>query len=136
MNMTGEKQMIEGTRNRIRFGPYEADLHTHELWKYGTKIRLVGQPFEVLAILLRRPGELVTREELRGRLWAGDTYVDFDHGLNAAVNKLRDALSDSADSPRYVETLPRRGYRFMGHVSAGTNGLAPARRGRSRGGRL
>lgn len=118
MKFAGDSEMTETTRDRIRFGPFEADLHTHELWKYGTKIRLVGQPFEVLAILLRKPGELVTREELRGRLWAGDTYVDFDHGLNAAVNKLRDALSDSADSPRYVETLPRRGYRFIGQVSA------------------
>lgn len=101
---------------RVRFGPYEADLHTHELWKFGTRIKLVGQPFEVLSILLSRPGELVTREELRGRLWPGDTFVDFNHGLNAAVNKLRDALSDSADSPRYVETLPRRGYRFIADV--------------------
>lgn len=115
-------EMIERPPSRVRFGPFEADLHTHELWKYGTKIRLVGQPFEVLAILLRRPGELVTREELRGRLWAGDTYVDFDHGLNAAVNKLRDALSDSAESPRYVETLPRRGYRFIGQVTS-PNGI-------------
>lgn len=102
--------------DRVQFGPYEADLHTHELWKYGTKIKLVGQPFEVLAILLSKPGELVTREELRDRLWPGDTFVDFNHGLNAAVNRLREALSDSADAPRYVETLPRRGYRFIALV--------------------
>jgi Tol biopolymer transport system component/DNA-binding winged helix-turn-helix (wHTH) protein len=102
--------------DRVQFGPFEADLRTHELWKFGTRIRLVGQPFEVLSILLSRPGELVTREELRGRLWPGDTFVDFNHGLNAAVNKLRDALSDSADAPRYVETLPRRGYRFIATV--------------------
>jgi Tol biopolymer transport system component/DNA-binding winged helix-turn-helix (wHTH) protein len=102
--------------DRVQFGPFEADLRTHELWKFGTRIRLVGQPFEVLSILLSRPGELVTREELRGRLWPGDTFVDFNHGLNAAVNKLRDALSDSADAPRYVETLPRRGYRFIAMV--------------------
>ena len=84
--------------HRVRFGPFEVDLHTHELWKYGTRIRLVGQPFEILALLLSKPGELVTREELRARLWPGDTFVDFNHGLNAAVNKLREVLSDSAES--------------------------------------
>jgi Tol biopolymer transport system component/DNA-binding winged helix-turn-helix (wHTH) protein len=99
--------------SRVKFGPFEADLHTHEIWKHGVKIKLVGQPFEVLAILLSRPGELITREELRERLWPGDTFVDFDHGLNAAVNKLREALSDSVETPKYVETLPRRGYRFV-----------------------
>ena len=103
--------------NRVKFGPYEADLHTHEVWKHGVKIKLVGQPFEVLAILLGQPGELVTREELRERLWPGDTFVDFDHGLNAAVNKLREALSDSVEAPKYVETLPRRGYRFIAVVA-------------------
>src|SRR5712671_5299665 len=102
--------------DRARFGPFEVDLHTHELWEHGTRIRLVGQPFEILALLLSKPGELVTREELRARLWPGDTFVDFNHGLNAAVNKLREALSDSADTPRYVETLPRRGYRFIAPV--------------------
>ena len=101
---------------RVKFGPFEVDLHTCELWKYGTRIKLVGQPFEVLTILLKKPGELVTREELRARLWPGDTFVDFNHGLNAAVNKLREALSDSAETPRYVETLPRRGYRFIAKV--------------------
>src|SRR5438309_8734201 len=102
--------------NRARFGPFEVDLHTHELWKFGTRLKLVGQPFEILAVLLSKPGELVTREELRTRLWPADTFVDFNHGLNAAVNKLREALSDSADEPRYVETLPRRGYRFIAAV--------------------
>jgi Tol biopolymer transport system component/DNA-binding winged helix-turn-helix (wHTH) protein len=102
--------------SRLRFGPYEADLHTHELWKHGVRIKLVGQPFEILAVLIRRPGELVTREELRAQLWPGDTFVDFDHGLNAAVNKLRDALCDSAEDPKYIETLPRRGYRFVAAV--------------------
>src|ERR1700721_2490388 len=101
---------------RARFGPFEVDLHTHELWKFGTRLKLVGQPFEILAVLLSQPGELVTREELRTRLWPADTFVDFNHGLNAAVNKLREALSDSAGAPRYVETLPRRGYRFMATV--------------------
>jgi len=98
---------------RVRFGPFEVDLRTHELWKFGIRIRLGGQPFEVLAILLGKPGELVTREQLRERLWEGATYVGFDHGLNAAVNKLREALSDSVEDPRYVETLPRLGYRFI-----------------------
>jgi Tol biopolymer transport system component/DNA-binding winged helix-turn-helix (wHTH) protein len=101
---------------RVRFGAYEVDLHTRELWKHGLRLKLVGQPFEILAVLLSRPGELVTREELRAQLWPGDTFVDFNHGLNAAVNKLREALSDSADQPRYIETLPRRGYRFMARV--------------------
>jgi len=104
------------TSDRVQFGPYEADLHTHELWKFGRRIKLVGQPFEILAILLSKPGELVTREELRDRLWSGDTYVDFNHGLNAAVNRLREALCDSAEAPKYVETLPRRGYRFIAEV--------------------
>jgi len=102
--------------NRARFGPYEVDLHTHELWKYGTRLKLVGQPFEILSLLLRRAGDLVTRDEMRERLWPSDTFVDFNHGLNAAVNKLREALSDSADDPRYVETLPRRGYRFVAAI--------------------
>ena len=90
----------------------QVDLQTREIWKFGTRIKLVGQPFEILAMLIGRPGKLVTRDELRNRLWPSDTFVDFNHGLNAAVNKLREALSDSADDPRYIETLPRRGYRF------------------------
>src|SRR5439155_7578458 len=89
------------------------DLHTHEVRKDGIRIRLIGQPFDILAVLLNKPGELVTREELRMRIWTADTFVDFDHGLNAAVNKLRETLCDSADSPRFVETLPRRGYRLI-----------------------
>ena len=82
----------------------------------GIRIKLLGQPFEILAVLLSKPGQLVTREELRSRLWPADTFVDFNHGLNAAMNKLRDALCDSADNPRYIETLPRRGYRFIATV--------------------
>jgi DNA-binding winged helix-turn-helix (wHTH) protein len=108
--------MTRNESNRARFGPYEVDLHTHELWKFGTRIKLVGQPFEILAMLLGHPGELVTRDEMRRRLWPSDTFVDFNHGLNAAVNRLREALSDSAEGPRYIETLPRRGYRFIGQV--------------------
>ena len=120
--------MTANDSHRARFGPFEVDLHTHELWKFGTRLKLVGQPFEILAVLLSRPGELVTREELRQRLWPSDTFVDFNHGLNAAVNKLRAALGDLAEAPRYVETLPRRGYRFRADVEWLHNGspIVPA----------
>ena len=100
----------------IRFGTFEADLSAGELRKCGMRIKLRGQPLEVLAILLQRPGEVISREELRKRLWPTDTFVDFDHGLNTAINRLREALGDSADQPQYVETLPKRGYRFIGAV--------------------
>jgi len=108
----------------IPFGPFEADLRTEELRKGGIRLHLPGQSFQVLKLLLTRPGELVTREELRRELWPSDTFVDFEHGLNAAVNKLRQVLGDDADDPRYVETLPRRGYRFIGGVTptAGAKG--------------
>jgi len=108
--------MTSSDSQRVRFGPFEADLDTHELWKNGVRVRLGGQPFEILALLLRKPGQMVTRDELQKELWAADTFVDFNHGLNAAVNKLRETLSDSAEEPRYVETLPRRGYRFIGRL--------------------
>ena len=101
----------------VQFGVFEVDLRSGELRKAGTRIKLHDQPFQVLAMLLDRPGELVTREEIRQKLWPGDTFVDFDHGLNSAVNRLRDALGDSADAPRFIETLPRRGYRFIGTVN-------------------
>src|SRR5579872_3093539 len=100
----------------VRFGTYEVDLRSRELRKNGLKVRLTGQPFQILTILLERPGELVPREELQKRLWPGDTFVDFDSGLNAAVNRVREALGDSAENPRFVETLPKRGYRFIGQV--------------------
>jgi Tol biopolymer transport system component/DNA-binding winged helix-turn-helix (wHTH) protein len=108
--------MTENGSNRVCFGPFQADLRTHELWKEGIRLRLSGQPFQVLELLLERPGELVTRDDLRSRIWQDDTFVDFSHGLNAAVNKLREALCDSAQEPRYIETLPRRGYRFIAKV--------------------
>ncbi len=108
--------MTQGAKRTIGFGPFEADLETGELRKSGVRLKLGGQPFEVLAALLERPGQLVTREEMRKRLWSGDTFVDFGHGLSTAVNKLREALGDSAGQPRYIETLPRRGYRFIGKV--------------------
>lgn len=101
-----------------RFGLFELDLSAGELRKSGAKLRLQGQPFQVLALLLERAGEVVTREELQQKLWPSDTFVDFDHSLNTAINKVREALGDSASSPRYVETLARRGYRFIAPVQA------------------
>jgi len=100
----------------VRFGTFEVDVPAGELRKNGLKLRLQEQPFQVLAALLERPGEVVTREELRSRLWPGDTFGDFDNGLNAAIKRLRDALGDSSESPRFVETLARRGYRFIAPV--------------------
>jgi DNA-binding winged helix-turn-helix (wHTH) protein len=100
----------------VRFGPFEADLYTRELRKHGFKLKLQGQPFQVLAMLLDRPGDLVTREEIRSKLWPQDTFIDFDNGLNAAVRRVREALNDNAETPRFVETLPRRGYRFIAPV--------------------
>lgn len=100
----------------VRFGTFEADLSSGELRKHGLRIKLQDQPFQILQMLLERPHEVLTREELRLKLWPSDTFVDFDHGLNNAVNRLRDALSDSAEAPRFIETLPRRGYRFIGSV--------------------
>jgi len=97
----------------VRFGVFELDLGAGELRKSGVKLRLQGQPFQVLALLLEHAGEVVTREELQQKLWPSDTFVDFDHSLNTAINKVREALGDSASSPRYVETLARRGYRFI-----------------------
>jgi len=102
---------------RVRFGVFEADFHAGELRKSGLKIKLHAQPLAVLRVLLERPGEIVTREELQRKLWGNNTFVDFDHGLNKTINKLRDALSDNADAPRYIETLPRRGYRFIAPVT-------------------
>src|SRR5947208_3815937 len=101
---------------RTRFGPFEEDSRSGEMYKHGIRLKLQEQPFQVLALLLERPAEVVTREDLRQKLWPADTFVDFDHSLNTAVNKLREALGDSASSPRYVETLARRGYRFLAPV--------------------
>ncbi len=101
----------------LRFGVFEVDLRAGELRKQGVRIKLQEQPFQVLTVLLQRPGEVVTREELRNHNWSPDTFVDFDNSLNTAINKLREALGDSADNPRFIETLPRRGYRFIGPVS-------------------
>lgn len=104
------------SRGRLRFGVFELDLRAGELRKDGRRVRLQEQPFQVLAMLLEHPGEVVTREEVQKKLWPADTFVDFDHGLNKAINKVREALGDSAHSPRFVETVARRGYRFLADV--------------------
>src|ERR1700716_2187028 len=100
----------------VRFGIFEVDLNALELRKHGLRLKLPEQPFQILVMLLERPGEIITRDELRNRLWQTDTFVDFDHGLNNAVMRLREVLGDSSDNPRFVETIPRRGYRFIAHV--------------------
>jgi DNA-binding winged helix-turn-helix (wHTH) protein len=102
----------------IRFGPFELDVRAAELRKHGIKIRLQEQSFQILVMLLDSPGEVVLRDEIRRRLWPNDTIVEFDPSINAAIKKLREALGDSADEPRYVETLARRGYRFVGQISS------------------
>jgi len=112
------------TAQRIRFGAFELDRQTGELWKHGSKLKLQGQPIAVLTLLLERPGELVTREEIRKHLWPEDTFVDFEHSLNTHIKKLRQVFDDDAETPRYIETLPRRGYRFIAPVEAVPNGKA------------
>jgi cholera toxin transcriptional activator len=109
----------------FRFGAYEADPGSGELRKSGVRLRVQEQPFQVLLVLLGRPSEVVTREELRQKLWPADTFVDFDHSLNTVVNKLREALSDSAANPRFIETLARRGYRFLAPVEFVQKQAAP-----------
>jgi len=103
--------------NRLRFDEFEIDLRSAELWMRGNRTRLQDQPFQVLRVLLERRGEIVTRDELKQTLWPADTFVDFDDGLNTAVRKIRDALGDSPEKPRYIETIPRRGYRFLGRLA-------------------
>jgi len=111
----------------IQFGVFELDLRSGELRKRGVKVKLQEQPLQILGILLEKPGEVVTREELRQRIWQADTFVDFDHGLNNAIRRLREALGDSAETPRYIETLSRRGYRFISNFDAATSGAFPPR---------
>jgi len=108
----------------LRFGVFEVDLRTGELRKQGLRIKLSGQPFQVLAMLLERPGELVTREEIREKLWPGDTFIDFEHSVNSSIKRLREALGDDPAAPRFIETLPRHGYRFIAPVE-GHPSLAP-----------
>lgn len=100
----------------VRFGAFEADVRNFELRKYGVRIRLQDQPFRLLLLLMRRGGRVVSREELRGELWPEGTFVDFDHGINSAMQKLRCALNDSTSNPRFVRTVPRRGYIFIAPV--------------------
>jgi len=112
------------SRRLVRFGSYEVELPAGELKKCGVKLKLSGQPFQVLAILLERPGDVVSREELQKRIWL-DTFVDFDHNLNTAINKIREVLGDSAENPRFVATLPRRGYRFIGEIESPAQPVVP-----------
>jgi TolB-like protein/DNA-binding winged helix-turn-helix (wHTH) protein/Tfp pilus assembly protein PilF len=114
---------IATSHKLVRFGIFEVDLRACELRKQGRKIRLQEQPCQILALLLERPGEMVSREEIRKRLWPDDTFVDFDHSLNTAVMRLRETLGDSSENPRYIETLPRRGYRFIAHVDQTASSL-------------
>jgi cholera toxin transcriptional activator len=109
---------------RYRFGIFEADVSTGELRRQGVRVRLNAQPFQVLCLLLRRPGELLTREEICRELWPQGTFVDYEHGVNSAVNRIREALGDTAASPRYIETLARRGYRFVAPVERITDRIA------------
>src|SRR5215472_9489567 len=110
--------MPSALRSVVRFANFEVDLRAGELRKEGSKIRLQEQPFQLLTVLLESAGEVVTREELRRRLWSADTFFDFDHRLAVAVSKLRDALRDSPEKPKFVETVGRRGYRFVGEIES------------------
>src|SRR5215831_19293165 len=112
------RQVSPSSDPAVRFGPFEFDAASGELRKQGIRIRLQPRPTAILRTLLETPGAVVTREELRRRLWPEDTFVDFESGVNTAVNRLRLALGDSADQPRYIETLSRTGYRFIGQVIA------------------
>ena len=114
----GNSPMPTSPSPRIRFGPFEVDPESREVRRLGSKVNLQGQPFQVLALLLERPGEMVTRDELCTRLWPADTFVDFERGLNKAINKLRAALGDDPDKPHFIETLPQRGYRFIAPVES------------------
>src|SRR5579863_8589863 len=116
-NFLGRKmEQPSPPRRVVSFGIYQCDLYARELHKNGIRVKLSDQPFRLLAVLLERPGEVVTRQELRERLWPDHAYGDFDDGLNTAINKIRAALDDEAENPRFVETLPRRGYRFISPV--------------------
>jgi Tol biopolymer transport system component/DNA-binding winged helix-turn-helix (wHTH) protein len=122
--MGGPLRDVAQSAEILRFGPFEVDLRSQELRRKGMRIRLPAQSFQVLATLLNRPGDLVTREELQRKLWPAETFGDLDHGLNAAVNRVREALDDSAEQPRFIETLPRRGYRFISPVERDGDGSA------------
>ena len=116
----------DGSSSRIvRFGAFELDLSVAELRKHGLKLRLQDQPYQVLLMLLEDPGQVVTREQIQQKLWPEGTFVDFEHGLNAAIQRLRQVLGDSADNPRFVETMARRGYRFVAPVARATTDQPP-----------
>jgi DNA-binding winged helix-turn-helix (wHTH) protein len=118
---------MSGADKRIfRFGVFEADASSGELRKAGMRLRVQEKPFQLLVLLLERPGQVVTREELRQKLWPSDTFVDFDHSLNTIINKIREALDDSAANPRFIETLAKRGYRFLVPVECGSPQSDPA----------
>src|SRR6266436_8493714 len=112
-----------GSGRRVRFGQFEMDEHAGELRQEGIKVRLQEQPLQILQILLEHPGQVVTRDELRKRVWPTDTFVDFDHGINNAIKRLRESLADSAETPSFVETVARRGYRFIGRLEATAGGM-------------
>jgi DNA-binding winged helix-turn-helix (wHTH) protein len=118
---------VSSSHGVVRFSAFEVDFRNAEIRKHGFKVRIQDQPFHVLQVLLEHPGELVTREELQRQIWPADTFVDFEKGLNNAVKKLRDALGDSPEHPRFIETLSKRGYRFMGPVEELGNGARMAR---------
>jgi DNA-binding winged helix-turn-helix (wHTH) protein len=111
---------------RLRFDDFELDVRAGQLRRQGVRLRLRGQPLQVLEILLERAGDVVTREELQSRIWSADTFVDFDHSLHNAIARIREVLGDSAENPRYIETLPRRGYRYIGPVEETQAPAAPA----------
>jgi TolB-like protein/DNA-binding winged helix-turn-helix (wHTH) protein len=118
--------MKTSSARTVLFGPYSLDLRSGELWKFGIRVKMGEQSFRILSLLLEAQGEMVTREEIRTKLWTKDTFVDFDHGLNSAIQRLRDCLSDSVEKPRWIETIPRRGYRFVGQVEwQEENGATP-----------
>src|SRR5919198_658309 len=113
----GVNTVPTSTRDVLRFGAFEVDRNAGELRRNGVKVRLQDQPLQILLTLIDRPGQIVTRDELRTRLWPDDTFVDFEHSINTAVRRLRDALGDSAENPHYVETVARKGYRFLAQVN-------------------
>src|ERR1700758_4544567 len=107
---------LRSKRTSVRFGAFELDRDAGELRRQGARLKWQQQPLQMLQVLRQRPGEVVTREELQQKIWPSDTFVDFDHGINNAIKRLREALGDTADTPLYIETLPRRGYRFIGKI--------------------
>src|SRR5881392_599722 len=117
MGVLALMEVFRPSHGTVRFGAFELDEDAGELRREGIKVRLQEQPLQILQILLEQPGKVITREELRKRIWPSDTFVDFDHGINNAIKRLREALADTAETPRYIETLPRRGYRFIKSVN-------------------